>query len=85
MSHRCWQPTYPHRNNRHDFDGINKIGTSPNPPTEAQLLEEMYSYANTLSYNWKKKNILFALPYWEYNLIQQNLDVINIQKNCFLL
>ena len=27
------------------------------------------------------KNIFFELPYWEYNLIRHNLDVMHIEKN----
>ncbi|XP_057748109.1 uncharacterized protein LOC130967309 [Arachis stenosperma] len=30
---------------------------------------------------WKKKSILFELPYWKYNLLRHNLDVMHIEKN----
>ena len=30
---------------------------------------------------WKKKSIFFKLPYWEFNLIRHNLDVMHIEKN----
>ncbi|XP_020081003.1 uncharacterized protein LOC109704650 isoform X2 [Ananas comosus] len=30
---------------------------------------------------WKKKSIFFELPYWKYNLLRHNLDVMHIQKN----
>jgi hypothetical protein len=30
---------------------------------------------------WKKKSIFFDLPYWEYNLLRHNLDVMHIEKN----
>ncbi|CAN1777819.1 hypothetical protein LINPERHAP1_LOCUS14199 [Linum perenne] len=30
---------------------------------------------------WKKKSILFDLPYWKDNLIRHNLDVMHIEKN----
>ena len=32
---------------------------------------------------WKKKSILFKLPYWEFNLLRHNLDVMHIEKNVF--
>ncbi|XP_020111543.1 uncharacterized protein LOC109726394 isoform X2 [Ananas comosus] len=30
---------------------------------------------------WKKKSIFFMLPYWKYNLLRHNLDVMHIEKN----
>ncbi|XP_052176642.1 uncharacterized protein LOC127790947 [Diospyros lotus] len=30
---------------------------------------------------WRKKSIFFQLPYWEYNLLHHNLDVMHIEKN----
>ncbi|XP_012846411.1 PREDICTED: uncharacterized protein LOC105966400 [Erythranthe guttata] len=32
-------------------------------------------------HNWKKKSILFELPYWKDNLIRHNLDIMHIEKN----
>nr|XP_009804123.1 PREDICTED: uncharacterized protein LOC104249398 [Nicotiana sylvestris] len=30
---------------------------------------------------WRKKSIFFDLPYWEFNLLRHNLDVMHIEKN----
>jgi hypothetical protein len=30
---------------------------------------------------WKKKSIFFRLPYWKYNLLWHNLNVMHIKKN----
>jgi hypothetical protein len=30
---------------------------------------------------WKKKSIVFTLPYWKDNLLRHNLDVMHIEKN----
>ncbi|XP_020977301.1 uncharacterized protein LOC107639764 [Arachis ipaensis] len=30
---------------------------------------------------WRKKSIFFELPYWKYNLLRHNLDVMHIEKN----
>jgi hypothetical protein len=30
---------------------------------------------------WKKRSIFFTLPYWKYNLLRHNLDVMHIEKN----
>ncbi|XP_019189395.1 PREDICTED: uncharacterized protein LOC109183788 [Ipomoea nil] len=32
---------------------------------------------------WKKRSIFFQLPYWEFNLLRHNLDVMHIEKNVF--
>ena len=32
---------------------------------------------------WKKKSILFELPYWKHNTPRHNLDVMHIEKNIF--
>lgn len=31
--------------------------------------------------NWKKKSIFFELPYWKFNLIRHNLDLMHGEKN----
>ena len=30
---------------------------------------------------WRKRSIFFRLPYWEFNLLRHNLDVMHIEKN----
>ena len=30
---------------------------------------------------WKKKSIFFQLPYWEFQRLRHNLDVMHIEKN----
>ncbi|XP_060182958.1 uncharacterized protein LOC132612901 [Lycium barbarum] len=32
---------------------------------------------------WRKKSIFFDLPYWEFNSLRHNLDVMHIEKNVF--
>lgn len=34
-----------------------------------------------VEHNWKKKSIFFELPYWEFNLIRLNIDVMHGEKN----
>ena len=33
------------------------------------------------THNWKKRSILYKLPYWKTNLLRNNLDVMHIEKN----
>jgi len=30
---------------------------------------------------WKKRSMFFDLPYWEFNTLRHNLDVMHIEKN----
>ena len=30
---------------------------------------------------WKKKSIVFTLPYWEDHVLRHNLDMMHIEKN----
>jgi len=34
-------------------------------------------------HNWTKKSIFWELPYWKTNLLRNNLNVVNIEKNFF--
>jgi len=34
-------------------------------------------------HNWTKRSIFWDLPYWKYNLLRHNLDVMHIEKNFF--
>ena len=38
-----------------------------------------------IHFNWRKKTILFHLPYWEINLVHHCLDVMHIEKNVYEL
>ncbi|XP_050225269.1 uncharacterized protein LOC126674798 [Mercurialis annua] len=40
---------------------------------------EVRQAANAMNW-WKKKSIFFMLPYWQYNLLRHNLDVMHIEK-----
>lgn len=37
--------------------------------------------ATSSDHNWKKKSIFFELPYWEFNLIRHNIDLMHGEKN----
>lgn len=36
-----------------------------------------------MHHNWIKRSIFWKLSYWNSNLIQHNLDVMNIKKDVF--
>lgn len=41
------------------------------------------SHGENSTQQWKKKNIFFKLPYWEFNPLSNNLDIMHIEKNVF--
>ncbi|XP_017621922.1 uncharacterized protein LOC108466061 [Gossypium arboreum] len=46
--------------------------------------EELVDEVNLINQDetlWKKRSIFFDLPYWRYNLLRHNLDVMHIEKN----
>jgi hypothetical protein len=36
---------------------------------------------DTRWHNWRKKSVLFELPYWDSLLVRHNLDVMHTEKN----
>ncbi|XP_059315663.1 uncharacterized protein LOC132066357 [Lycium ferocissimum] len=36
-----------------------------------------------VEHNWTKQSIFWELPYWKYNLLRHNLDMMHIEKNYF--
>nr|XP_016486620.1 PREDICTED: uncharacterized protein LOC107806861 [Nicotiana tabacum] len=41
------------------------------------------SVGEGVTQQWRKKSIFFDLPYWEFNSLRHNLDVMHIEKNVF--
>ncbi|GKA97662.1 hypothetical protein Tco_0825556 [Tanacetum coccineum] len=76
-------------NNKRRRDDVGCSTSSPLPVTndESSAFDDIESFIeedidgdNQL---WKKRSIFFDLPYWEFNLIRHNLDVMHIEKNVF--
>ncbi|KAG7542144.1 Transposase-associated domain [Arabidopsis thaliana x Arabidopsis arenosa] len=47
---------------------------------EDVISAEEYEEDNVL-WRWKKRSILFDLPYWKYMLVRHNIDVMHVEKN----
>ncbi|XP_058003975.1 uncharacterized protein LOC110659856 [Hevea brasiliensis] len=63
-----------------------KFGRKRNREEDASALveetvENVVEDSNNAKDWWKKKSILYSLPYWEHNLLRHNLDVMHIEKN----
>jgi hypothetical protein len=87
MCHRRWlAPNHKLRLNSRDFDGTTELR---NPPPRRQDGVEIPSQIDEIldkglengAQPWKKKSIFFTLPYWQYNVLRHNLDVMHIEKN----
>ncbi|XP_012832644.1 PREDICTED: uncharacterized protein LOC105953520 [Erythranthe guttata] len=91
MCHRIFLPDgHPYRNEKATFDGKKELRKAPPYLKGSTVLDDIKNIDNkfgknvgdlNLPYSWKKKSILFNLPYWEKNLVRHNLDVMHIEKN----
>jgi tnp2 family transposase/uncharacterized protein DUF4218 len=96
MGHRRWLPIdHPFRYDDIGFDGHVELDHAPVPSSGSDVLEDLkrttFTYGKCVTsvevddkdekQLWKKKSIFFDLPYWEYNNLRHNLDVMHIEKN----
>ncbi|XP_073224719.1 uncharacterized protein [Cicer arietinum] len=82
MCDRRWlEPTSKWRYNRGEFDGTQEFRAPPELPNGASVLRQLEDHGIGNGSPWKKKSILFTLPYWQHNVLRHNLDVMHIEKN----
>ncbi|KAK6789549.1 hypothetical protein RDI58_013349 [Solanum bulbocastanum] len=80
---------HPWRSNKRSFNRENEF-RPPLPFLErTDLLNSLHDFENVFGKKrkrlidgpWKTKSIFFELPYWQYNLLRHNLDIMHIEKN----
>nr|XP_004494940.1 uncharacterized protein LOC101496411 [Cicer arietinum] len=86
MGHRRWlSPKHKWRLNSRDFDGTRELRIPPKRLDGTDILRQIDECREKGLANgaqpWKKKSIFFTLPYWQYNVLRHNLDVMHIEKN----
>ncbi|XP_004513620.1 uncharacterized protein [Cicer arietinum] len=86
MGHRrCLSPKHKWRLNNRDLDGTRELRSPPKRLDGTDILRQIDEYREKGLANgaqpWKKKSIFFTLPYWQYNVLRHNLDVMHIEKN----
>ncbi|MCH86656.1 hypothetical protein A2U01_0007515, partial [Trifolium medium] len=86
MCHRRWlAPKHKWRLNGEDFDGTRELRKPPKSLDGGDILRQIDKSREEGLENgaqpWKKKSIFFTLPYWQYNVLRHNLDVMHIEKN----
>ncbi|CAN0918292.1 hypothetical protein LINGRAHAP2_LOCUS30786 [Linum grandiflorum] len=78
------------RRDKRKFDGREEYRLAPNRTSGTDVLDLLNSDSSTIVLDGKvieinnackRKSIFFCLPYWEYNLVRHNLDVMHIEKN----
>ncbi|XP_060210987.1 uncharacterized protein LOC132638006 [Lycium barbarum] len=65
---------------------VKEIDVTFGRPTELNNRRKRNRQRNVgenVTQQWRKKSIFFNLPYWEFNLLRHNLDVMHIEKNVF--
>ncbi|KAI0496515.1 hypothetical protein KFK09_022834 [Dendrobium nobile] len=85
------------RRQKNYFDNTEEVRREPKRRTGTEVLSQLHNIEFPIASlskaglkrgrvvqgieGWKKKSIFFNLPYWEYNLLPHNLDVMHIEKN----
>ncbi|XP_055961083.1 uncharacterized protein LOC130015301 [Mercurialis annua] len=93
MGHRRFLSTgHRFRYDAKSFDGTREFGAVPKVRSGLEVLEQLkdikFTYgkknkevSGVKEKTWKKKSIFFELPYWKFNLIRHNFDVMHVEKN----
>ncbi|XP_075112672.1 uncharacterized protein LOC142182321 [Nicotiana tabacum] len=93
MGHRRFLKSgHKYRNDAKSFDGTKETRPAPSPVSGSVVLNQVKDIKFTLGQSsegvsgvmkntWKKRSIFFDLPYWKFNLVHHNLDVMHIEKN----
>ncbi|XP_065853519.1 uncharacterized protein [Euphorbia lathyris] len=95
MNHRkFFDSNHKWRVDKRRFNGDIEVGNMPTELSGMDIVELLHEFKNVFGKQkkkpqpnskcpWKKKSILFELPYWIHNLSRHNLDVMHIEKNVF--
>jgi hypothetical protein len=83
MGHRRFlPPDHKFRSDSSSFDGTLEHRAAPRTYYERQIEEEIKAIGDFKgSKTYKGLSSLFTLPYWDYNSLRYNLDVMHIEKN----
>ena len=62
----------------HQLDGMKHIILGK--ASKNRVMEKRKIKHDNLKHNWKKRSILFQLPYWKTLIVRHNLDVMHIER-----
>ncbi|XP_019191189.1 PREDICTED: uncharacterized protein LOC109185689 [Ipomoea nil] len=90
MSHRTFLPIdHPYRKRKKAFNGKSETGVARLPLSGDVVYERVKNIENVWGKTsktsqkgiWKKRSILWDLPYWEHLSVRHCLDVMHVEKN----
>ena len=91
LGHRRFLPRFhPYRRLRKRFDGLPEHGVAPRALTGEEVYSRVERVNVTFGKNqrtkgekniWKKRSILFDLPYWHCLDVRHSIDVMHVEKN----
>lgn len=91
MGHRRWlSKEHQWRKNKRTFDGMQKIEGAPEVPDDNEIMRQLEVVVKRArigqklpkdEVDWKRRSILYDLPYWKDQLLRHNIDVMHTGKN----
>ncbi|XP_019197730.1 PREDICTED: uncharacterized protein LOC109191558 [Ipomoea nil] len=90
MSHRTFLPIdHPYRKRKKAFNGKSETGVARLPLSGDVVYDRVKNIGNVWGKTsktsqkgiWKKRSILWDLPYWEHLSVRHCLDVMHVEKN----
>jgi hypothetical protein len=92
MGHRRWlPPEHKWRKNKRHFDGTQEFDGPPGVPDADEIMRQLEEVKRRKmmgaaapaeeEVSWKRESVFFTLPYWKYQLLRHNIDVMHTEKN----
>jgi hypothetical protein len=91
MGHRRWlPPEHQWRKNKRPFDGTQEMESAPEAPDGDEIMRQLDCVVKRArireklpsgEVDWKRRSVLYDLPYWKDQLLRHNIDVMHTEKN----
>ncbi|GLT69206.1 hypothetical protein SLA2020_413750 [Shorea laevis] len=91
MGHRRWlSAEHQWRKNKRSFDGMQDTESAPGVPDGDEIMRQLEVVVKRArsgqklpkdEVDWKRRSVLYDLPYWKDQLLRHNIDVMHTEKN----